>query len=267
MTCHLPSPAVTTAATIKSHRHHRRRRRRSRAAIAVPDCPARVVPTTLAAPTAPSPTQTQPPLPSPDIVSQPAKRTRKRQNELKLLRDWEGNDQLLVSPPPPGRTTPPSLPCTPTLTTPPSQSNPLPGTPPTVPTRSLAIEPVSPLLEPHMPPVLPTSPVPMPEPVLPPEPASLLEPTATPTSPTPMSPPSSSPPSQPSPQSSPAPPDSSLDTLVTTNIPVAPPMSSYLPSSPFKVICRCCTRDCHDIRYRQCPGCCKRRGGLNYFGW
>jgi hypothetical protein len=100
VTCHLSSPAVTTAATGKSRRRHRRRRRRSRAAIAVPDCPAREAPTTLSAPTAPSPTQTQPTPPSPDIVSPLAKRTRKQRNELELLRDWEGNDDLLVSPPP-----------------------------------------------------------------------------------------------------------------------------------------------------------------------
>ncbi len=78
VTCHLPLPAVTTAATGKSRRCHCLCRRRSRAAIAVLNCPARVVPTTLAAPTAPSPTQTQPPLPSPDIIWPPAKRTRKR---------------------------------------------------------------------------------------------------------------------------------------------------------------------------------------------
>jgi hypothetical protein len=98
-----------------------------------------------------------------------------------------GDERRALRLPPPGRTTPPSLPCTATLTTPPSQSNPSLGTPPTAPTRSLGFEPVSPLPEPHTPTALPTSPVPIPEPVLTPEPASLLEPTATPTSPKPTS--------------------------------------------------------------------------------
>ncbi len=112
VTCHLLSPAMTTGATGKPLQPSPHRRR-SRAGVAVPDCPARVVPSTLATPTAPSPTQTQPPLPSPDIVSPRAKRMRKQQNELELLRDRRGNDELLV-PSPLGWTSPPSLPCTPT---------------------------------------------------------------------------------------------------------------------------------------------------------
>ncbi len=32
-------------------------------------------------------------------------------------------------------------------------------------------------------------------------------------------------------------------------IPAVPPMSAYFPSCPFKVICRYCLRDDHDVRY------------------
>jgi hypothetical protein len=54
---------------------------------------------------------------------------------------------------------------------------------------------------------------------------------------------------------------------VANTIPVAPPMSSYLPSCPFKVICRLCFKNDHDICYKQCPYCYRKNGGTNYFGW
>jgi hypothetical protein len=95
VTCHLPVPAVTTAAAGK-----RRRLRRGRATTAGPDCRARVEPLNPAVPAIPSPTRTPLPLSSPEIASLPAKRTRKWRNELELLRDWQENDDLLVSPPP-----------------------------------------------------------------------------------------------------------------------------------------------------------------------
>jgi hypothetical protein len=44
-----------------------------------------------------------------------------------------------------------------------------------------------------------------------------------------------------------------------STIPVAPPMSSYFPSCAFKVICRYCFHDDHDICYKQCPSCYKKK--------
>jgi hypothetical protein len=77
------------------------------------------------------------------------------------------------------------------------------------------------------------------------------------------SPTTSSPPSSPRFQAPPTPPP--IDR--TPTIPAAPPMSKYFPDCPFKVICRYCLRDDHDVRYRQCPNCYKKRGGTNYHGW
>jgi hypothetical protein len=65
----------------------------------------------------------------------------------------------------------------------------------------------------------------------------------------------------------PAPMDTSLIIRATTTIPEAPPMSKFFPNCPFKVRCRYCLRDNHDICYRQCPSCYKKRGGTNYFDW
>jgi hypothetical protein len=47
---------------------------------------------------------------------------------------------------------------------------------------------------------------------------------------------------------SPAPSDSASEPAAAI-IPVAPPMSSYFPKCPFKVICCYCFRDDHDVRY------------------
>jgi hypothetical protein len=106
-------------------------------------------------------------------------------------------------------------------------------------------------------------------------PSELLQ--ASPASPPPgppESPPSETPPaisatSPPSPRATPtpAPADIGSDVPTDSSIPIAPPMSKYFPSCPFKVLCRYCHRDDHDIRYRQCPSCYKKRGGTNYFGW
>jgi hypothetical protein len=52
-----------------------------------------------------------------------------------------------------------------------------------------------------------------------------------------------------------------------SNIPIAPPFSIHLPSAPFKVICRQCFRNSHNIAYRQCPECYKSNGGTNYTDW
>jgi hypothetical protein len=60
---------------------------------------------------------------------------------------------------------------------------------------------------------------------------------------------------------------SSMPPSDAPTIPPAPPFSKYLPSCTFKVIFRYCCRDNHDICYRQCPTCYKKKGGTNYFGW
>ncbi len=53
---------------------------------------------------------------------------------------------------------------------------------------------------------------------------------------------------------------SSMPPSDASTIPPAPPFSKYLPSCTFKVFCRFCFRDNHDICYRQCPTCYKKRG-------
>ncbi len=55
-----------------------------------------------------------------------------------------------------------------------------------------------------------------------------------------------------------APLNTGYDVLAAPTIPVAPPMSALFPSCLFKVICRYCLRDDHDVRYRQCPNCYKK---------
>jgi hypothetical protein len=44
-------------------------------------------------------------------------------------------------------------------------------------------------------------------------------------------------------------------------------MSIHFPSACFKVICRLCFRNSHNISYKQCPDCCKSQGGMNYTDW
>ncbi len=75
------------------------------------------------------------------------------------------------------------------------------------------------------------------------------------------------PPSSPSHQTATLPTNAGFNIPATPVIPAAPPMSSFFPNCPFKVICRYCLRDNHDVRYRQCPNCYKKRGGTNYHGW
>jgi hypothetical protein len=89
VSCNLPEPAVNLAAAGKRRRRHRRRQRRARAAIAS----ARVSTPPTATPAAPTPAAPSPavgPCPlSPETAPPPVKRTRKRRNELELLRDWD----------------------------------------------------------------------------------------------------------------------------------------------------------------------------------
>jgi hypothetical protein len=95
------------------------------------------------------------------------------------------------------------------------------------------------------PPSPPLDPVPAPELALAPEPvraaepvimADLLQSPKQTTLPIAGEPQTTS--SLPSHQSTPAPTDTGFVAPATSQIPVAPPMSSYLPSCPFKVICR-----------------------------
>jgi hypothetical protein len=44
-------------------------------------------------------------------------------------------------------------------------------------------------------------------------------------------------------------------------------MSGHFPSASFKVICRYCFRNSHNICYKQCPDCYKAGGGMNYTDW
>ncbi len=99
LSCHLPVPASTTAVAGKRRRRrHRRRRKRGRAAISAPEDQARVSPPIRSNPTAPTLPQAPPLFPSLEIASPPAKKIRKRRNELELLRDYDGEDELLLSP-------------------------------------------------------------------------------------------------------------------------------------------------------------------------
>jgi hypothetical protein len=133
VSCYVPVPASTTAAAGKRRRRHHRRRKRGRAATSAPEGLARVCPPSVADAAAPSPPPTQATSspPSPEIASPPAKKTSKRRNEIELLRDcddYDGDDELLLSPPP-SRTQPASSTSTPI--SPPHQATLPPNSPPT----------------------------------------------------------------------------------------------------------------------------------------
>jgi hypothetical protein len=172
----------------------------------------------------------------PKTAPPPVKKPRKRRNEVELLRDCGESNEILLSPPPSrGSPLSPPLPASsrqPSQPTPPSD-HPAPET-----TELLRLEPASPLLEPTEPPEMPTTP----PSTAPPPPSHLGTP-------------------------APATAVTSLNERAATTIPDAPPMSTFFPSCPFKVICRYCLCDDHDVRYRQCPSCYKKRGGTNYSGW
>ncbi len=185
---------------------------------------------------------------------------RKRRNEVDLLRDWDESSEFLFSPPPSRSTSPSPTPLPANLR---SQPTPPPNTPPPVPRDpsprdSPTLEPVSSLLELPAPPVLPDSPPISFTPPLPASPQNVAPPViVAPPAANTVTSATSPPPSTPAPS----------DTGLTSTIPAAPLMSSYLPSCVFKVICRYCFKDDHDIRYKQCPRCYKKKGGTNYFGW
>jgi hypothetical protein len=272
ITCNVPVPAATDTAAGRRRRRRRRKRRRRRAATAAregPVPPSSSSPAAVAAvltagstPPARSRTPPAPPTPpSPETQPPPSKRTRRRRNELELLRDSVDDNEIVLSPlSPSGPAKPPSA--TPPATrhvTSSTYTSPTPLAQPfnTAPPMSEALSPIQALPAPPTPPSLPDSPLQL-------EPAkdggstpspSTLPPSATP------APPSDTPmPTEPT-----EPAASNVEAIST--IPVAPPMSAHFPSCYFKVICRYCLRDSHDIRYKQCPGCYRKMGGNNYSGW
>jgi hypothetical protein len=189
-------------------------------------------------PTEQCPTAT---LSAPEIVPPPAKRTRKRRNEVELLRASEPEGKLLLSPPtcpatPPSREPPPSSP-SPDLPTQPT----LPASQPSVapPPMPPGVEPASPPLDPPAPPTLPVSPPSEAQPAkappaTPPPTATLL--TDGGVSPAPLSP------------------------LGFRTLPTPPP-TEKLPTSWHKVLCRECYRDPHNIAYRHCIECDFKENG------
>jgi hypothetical protein len=188
VSCSFPVPAETSAAAGRRHCRHRRHRRRGRAATAAPADPARASPSTAPLPVVAMPRPATPrpttPVQSPETTPPPVKKTRKRKNEVKLLRDCGEDSEILLSPPPSrGSLTspPPSSP-----TSPPASiqlhyqpAQPSDQSSPEVP-ELLTLEPASQLLEPALPPEMPamppsaapSPPTPTPMPTSPLQPAS-----------------------------------------------------------------------------------------------
>ncbi len=162
---------------------------------------------------------------------------------MELLRGLEEEGELLVSPL--SCTTSPS-PFSPSSSSSPSSHASATASSPLLLPAPLEHVPLSPPAGPPAPPELPESP---------PEVEAALADS--------LSPPSD----PPSPSSSlqPAPPLQPTNTGST--IPTAPPMSIRFPSACFKVICRYCLCNSHNICYKQCPDCYKSGGGMNYTDW
>jgi hypothetical protein len=102
VSCSIPVPAVTDTA---AGRRHRRRRRRGRATTAACEEPALPSSLPVAAaggdpplPALSTPPHTSPTPPSPEFLTPPAKRTRRRRNEVELLRDHVDDNEMLLSP-------------------------------------------------------------------------------------------------------------------------------------------------------------------------
>jgi hypothetical protein len=107
VTCNVPDPAATDTAAGRRRRRHRHRRRRRRSATAEceepspPLSPAAVAAVTTAGSTPPAlpPSPPAPPTPpSPETQPPPAKKMRRRRNELELLQDSEDDNELTLSP-------------------------------------------------------------------------------------------------------------------------------------------------------------------------
>ncbi len=244
VSCSFPVPAETSVVAGRRRRRHRRRQRRGKAATVAPVAPAQATPASpsITVPPIVSTPQLVTPMQSPETAPPPVKKSRKRRNEVELLRDCRESIEILLSPPP-SRGSPPSLPPSPpTPPLPASSCQPSQPTPPSDYPASetpelLTPELVSPLLEPTEPPEMPTTP-----PSTAPSPPSYLG------------------------MPTPATTVTSLNEQAATTIPDAPPMSTFFPSCSFKVICRYCLRDDHDVRYRQCPSCYKKTRWNKLFG-
>jgi hypothetical protein len=98
ISCNLPAPAKTSTAAGRRRRH---RQRHSRAACAAGGAPAQEtypVVADLVSGIIFLPTCTLLPPSRPDITSPPAKKSRRRCNEVEILQDSEGGSKLLLSP-------------------------------------------------------------------------------------------------------------------------------------------------------------------------
>jgi hypothetical protein len=233
VTCSLPMPSTTAVATAarcrrRCHLRHRRgHATRTEGASPGPQ-PSSIITAQTSATLGPAvatpdrgkactlspvPSPPRPPATSlsPDVTSLPAKKTRKRRNELELLRSDVNTNELLLSPLRCTTSPSPSSPSTPSS---PSLS-PCPPGPPPEPALSCSPAPLerimaSPSSELSTPPVLPESPPPA---------ASPSEGEA----------PAFSPSSSTTHRFTPAPADTSLSGPAASTIPVAPPMSPYFP--------------------------------------
>jgi hypothetical protein len=247
ISCRLCAPPPETCAPANASRRRRRRNCAPASAAAytvqptVPDAPLHTATTQ---PSPPPPEVTSPAT----IASPPAKRTRKaarRRCEAELLRDNDSDDDdvLQLSPISQGRPAP-------FPTTSPSPSTTIGNR--NASTIDNAFSPTSSPLQPVLTVEPEGSPAPPPAPL------------TTTSSPLQPDPPATSPPCAQAPidttnETSDAVQPSTPPSEVP-NIPPAPPFSKYLPTCTFKVICRFCFRDDHDICYRQCPTCYKKRG-------
>jgi hypothetical protein len=95
ITCSLPTTSATDATVVRP----RRRRRRVRAATTAGNSTDGAPPTCTAASAVAAPAGYASTPSSPEVTSPPAKGTRKRRNEVELLRDVDGEGDLLLSPP------------------------------------------------------------------------------------------------------------------------------------------------------------------------
>jgi hypothetical protein len=99
VTCSLPTTSATDATVVRRRRRRRRHRRRVRAATTAGNSTDGAPPTCTANSAVAAPAGDDPTPPSPEVTTPPAKRTRKRRNEVELLRDVDGEGDLLLSPP------------------------------------------------------------------------------------------------------------------------------------------------------------------------
>jgi hypothetical protein len=172
LTCNMPASSAAATSGARRRRRCRRRRRRRREATTVGACTEGSLTSTAASATTATAGGSPPTPPSPEVMSPPPKRVRRRRNELELLRDAEGEGELLLSPlsctspSPPSPSPPPSSSPSPSRSLTPSSAS--PSRPPSTPLDHV----------PALPPTCPPTPPERPEPSPPAEsaPASLPPP-------------------------------------------------------------------------------------------